>query len=344
MVAWSTFLVCAAVIVLAGTALCRYGDVIAEQLRLGRTWFGLAFVASITSLPELVTGVSSAAVAGQPDLALGDALGSCVFNLGILGAADLVRRERSLFSSERGGQRAAALAGMLLLAWVAVGIVRGGFLIDLGGLGGRALDLTAPVLFLGYGASLWLLLRIERAAAPRSFPPAAEDEEAPSEAADEPRVGLRRALLRYALSAAFVVAAGAVLPFAAEGIARAAGWELSFVGTTFVALSTSLPEVVVTVVAIRLGSIEIAVGNLLGSNLFNLAIVGVDQVVYAEPSLLADASPVLLVPAVTAALMSGVVLVALRRRPATARPQRWVGPVLVLLLVVSTHVVHRLLA
>ncbi|MEZ4822508.1 MAG: hypothetical protein R2942_08840 [Ignavibacteria bacterium] len=81
---------CSAAIVYAGIKLSFYGDRIAEQTGLGKAWIGLIMMASITSLPELITGISSVAIVNAPDLAAGDIFGSCVFNLFILSILDVL--------------------------------------------------------------------------------------------------------------------------------------------------------------------------------------------------------------------------------------------------------------
>ncbi|MBI5640521.1 MAG: sodium:calcium antiporter, partial [Nitrospirae bacterium] len=68
---WLAFIACTAVIVYSGTKLSKYGDIIAEKTGLGRTWIGVVLMASVTSLPELVTGISSVTYAGVPDIAVG---------------------------------------------------------------------------------------------------------------------------------------------------------------------------------------------------------------------------------------------------------------------------------
>jgi len=80
MLLWIGFIICTALIVYSGTKLSRYGDIIAEKTGLGRVWIGVVLMASVTSLPELVTGISSVTFAGVPNIAVGDVLGSCVFN------------------------------------------------------------------------------------------------------------------------------------------------------------------------------------------------------------------------------------------------------------------------
>jgi len=83
-VIWIQFAACTAIILYSGTRLSLYGDVIAEKSGLGRTWIGVILMASVTSLPELVTGISSVAIYNLPNIAAGDVLGSCMFNLLIL--------------------------------------------------------------------------------------------------------------------------------------------------------------------------------------------------------------------------------------------------------------------
>src|SRR5512147_1210468 len=95
---WLEFLLCSAIIVYCGTNLSRYGDVLAEKTGLGRAWIGLVRMPSVTSLPELITGISSVALAHAPDIALGDVMGSCVFNLAIISLMDMIHGPQPIFS------------------------------------------------------------------------------------------------------------------------------------------------------------------------------------------------------------------------------------------------------
>jgi len=81
MAVWLQFIACAGIILLSGTYLSKYGDIIAEKTGLGRTWIGVILMASVTSLPELVTGISSVALFDLPDIAVGNILGACMLNL-----------------------------------------------------------------------------------------------------------------------------------------------------------------------------------------------------------------------------------------------------------------------
>jgi cation:H+ antiporter len=126
---------------------------------------------------------------------------------------------------------------------------------------------------------------------------------------------VRQEWRRFGLAAALVLAAGSWLPEVADGLAQALGLSRSFVGTVFMALVTTLPEMAVTVAALRLGALDMAIGNLLGSNLFNVVILAFDDLAYARGPLLADVAPVHAGTAATALVMTGLVLVGLVMRP-----------------------------
>lgn len=85
-------------------------------------------------------------------------------------------------------------------------------------------------------------------------------------------VPLRRAALGFALAALLVLAVAPVFAWSAKGIATITGLGNTFVGTWLVGLSTSLPELVACLAAVRLGAFDLAVGILFGSNAFNMAI------------------------------------------------------------------------
>ena len=98
MLIWPEFLICLAVIGYAGYYLSRYGDIIAEKTGMSSSWVGLILLSTATSLPELATGISSVAVANAPNIAVGDVLGSTVFNLAILVLLDKLYRAETLYS------------------------------------------------------------------------------------------------------------------------------------------------------------------------------------------------------------------------------------------------------
>ena len=117
MLLWLQLLLCLGIIGYAGYFLSRYGDIIAEKSGISASWIGLILLSTATSLPELVTGISSVTFAGAPDIAVGDVLGSTVFNLAILVILDALYRRETLYSKAAQGHILSASLGTLLIAF-----------------------------------------------------------------------------------------------------------------------------------------------------------------------------------------------------------------------------------
>ncbi len=309
---WLEFATCAGVIGLAGTRLSRYGDAIAAKTGLSGSWVGLVLVATVTSLPELVTGASATAVAGLPDIAVGNVLGACVFNLAILVVLDFLQRGESVYSRASQGHILSAGFVIVMLGFTGLSLLVAERTADLrlGHVG-----IATPVLVVLYALAIRTLWSYERAQLKEAIPELAE------RYAD---LTLRQVVARYATAAAFVVAAAVWLPFAAARLAAAMRWGETFVGTLFVALATTLPELAVTIAAVRIGALDLAIANLLGSNLFNLVILAFDDVLFAPGPTLAAAAPIHVVSAMSGLMMTGIVVVGLLYRP-RGRVLRTVG-------------------
>ncbi len=300
---WIEFALCAALIAFAGPALTQYGDVIARLTGLSRSWIGLILLATATSLPELFTGLSSVALADAPNIAVGDALGSCVFNLAMLVLLDELSRDEPMYRTIDQGHVLTAGFGVIMIG--AVGAL---ILIGRGELSFRIFHVSAytPLLIWLYVVAMRAAFVYER----RTRPP-------PQMIETRPGLTLGEALLRFAGAGAVIAAAGAWLPFVGERIAGAMGWKPSFVGTLLIAMATSLPELVVSVSALRLKAVDMAIGNLLGSNLFNVLVLALDDIAYRRGPLLSSVSPAHAISAFAATVMSGIFIVALLYRPET---------------------------
>ncbi len=303
---WLQFIGCVIVILVTGTNLSRYGDVIAEKTGLGRTFIGLVLLASATSLAELVTGISSVAYFDLPDIAAGDVLGSCMFNVLILAVLDVANRSTPISARAHSGHVASAALGALLLGLVGISLVVGHEMPALGWFGASSL-----VFVIVYLMSMNLVYRFEKrrlAEVPQ--------EESPILYAN---VTARRAIVLFAANAVVIVAAAAYMPHLADRIAEMTGLGRTFVGSLFVALSTSLPEVAVSIAAMRLGAVDMVYGNIFGSNLFNIAILAVDDALYTKGPLLAYVSGNHLISVLAAMSMTAVAVVGLAYR-ATRKP------------------------
>jgi len=309
---WLQFAACLALITVAGYRLSIYGSVIADRTGMGKTFVGLVLLATVTSLPELITGISAVTLTDVPDIALGSLLGSCVFNLVLLVMLDFLYRAESVYSKAHQGHVLSAGFGIVVIGFTGFCVLenKAGILPTLGHIG-----IYSPVILAGYLLAMRTVFRYERD----------HRAEFVEEASEQlPPMTLRQAALRYAMAAMVVILAGAWLPSVGEQMAQQMGWQQSFVGSLLIAIATSAPELVVTISALRLGSLNMAIGNLLGSNLFNIAIIPLIDVLYLKGPILSHVSRVHAVTAMSAIIMTGIFIVGLFYRART-RLYRTVG-------------------
>ncbi len=153
---WLLFAVAAAVIVVAGVQLARYGDVIGEKSGLGRSWIGVVLLAATTSLPELFTGFGATALAPLPDIAVGDVLGSCMFNLLILSLMDAIQPDRISARAHQGHALAIGF-GLVLVATAGFGLAGTAHWPAVGWVG-----LPSPVLIVLYFVAMRMLFTYEQ--------------------------------------------------------------------------------------------------------------------------------------------------------------------------------------
>ncbi len=299
MIIWGQFILCTAVIVFSGSRLSLYGDVIAERTGMSKTWIGVVLIASVTSLPELITGLSAVAVFDLPNIAAGDVLGSCMFNILIIALLDFIGGPTPLSARAHQGQVLTAGFGILLLGLVGLSLAANAVIPQIGWISASSFVILG--LYLVAMRTVFLYER-KRAA------------EVAREIVGETKYGhvsSARAYSLYGLNAAVIIVAATLLPYLGERIAEGTGLGTMFVGSIFVAFSTSLPEVVVSVSALRIGAVDIALGNLFGSNLFNIGILALDDVLYTKGPLIAQISAGHQVSVMAAIAMTAVAVIGL---------------------------------
>lgn len=253
------FLVSAACIVFAGVFLVQSADTIAEKTKMSRLLVGSLFLAGATSLPELLVD-ASAVRNNMPDLAVGDLMGSSLSNLLILAVADILYKNKGkLFSrASRSHALMAALSiNVSALAGIAILLGEKTKSIAIGNLGVGPL-----VIVLAYLLGLRLVFYDQKNLAENS-------ETVPL---SENRT-LYRSIVIYLISALTILIAAPFLAESAGKIAETTGLGNTFIGTTLLALCTSLPELVSTLFAVKKGAFDLAIGNIFGSNSFNMVLL-----------------------------------------------------------------------
>ena len=297
---WIQLACSAAIILFEATQLTKNADFIAFKTGLGRAFVGVVLLATAPSLPELGTGVSAVSLVGGPDganLAAGDAFGSNLFNLLIIGIIDILWRNGSIISGLGVSVGIVGILGVLVIGVAASSIlihVHTDFMSDL---------IVSPMSFVVlvvFILALYAIYREEKSS---------DSEDVDVDYSDE---SLTRAFFIYGIAALIVVGAAIWLAQTGNGIANEMGWGKSFVGTQFLALSTSLPELAASIAALRIMAPELAITNVLGSNLFNMGFVlFLDDVAYTDGPIWNSVSTIHVFTAILAMVMTMVVLVPL---------------------------------
>lgn len=272
------FALSAAVVWFSGTKITAYADELAERTGLGEALMGLLLLAGVTSLPEIATSFT-AATSGDAPLAVNNLLGSIVLQVALLAFADFVYGKNALTSVAP--DPIVMLQGALnvcLLSFTAIAIISG--------------DLS----FLGAGLWTWGLLiasiySLKKLTEARGRQPwianISEDSKAePAGRRERLDDSMPRLLFKTAAMAAVILVAGAVVALSGQAIASQSGLGSSFMGLAFVAIATSLPEASTVFAATRRGLYTMAISDILGTNILNVALVfGVDLISAGDPVL-----------------------------------------------------------
>lgn len=270
---WIKFLLSSVIIIVAAIKLAKYGDFISIRTGLGRMFIGLILMAGATSLPEVLTSINAIQF-GVPDLAAGNIFGSNMFNMLMIGVLDLLHHRKRILRKIANRH---ALSGSLTTLLIGLGIlfVFSDIDIQIGWVG-----LDSLVLISVYIISLWILKN---------------DSAAPVEPVDESELdnipSLTKSILGFSIATIALIFIMPVLVDSSSEIAEITGLGAGFVGTTLVSFVTSLPEVVTTIAAVRLGAYDMAVGNLFGSNMFNIFSLGIADFFMLDGQFLQVISP-----------------------------------------------------
>jgi len=271
------FIGLAAVIVVSAMFLAKFADGLADQTGLGRTVTGLVLLAGATSLPEFSIGFNAVRM-DAVDLTAGDVLGSSLINLLLLALLDLFNRTPGRLLSRLASGH--ALSG--IVACLMTGVVLLGILLD------------SPVTFLRLGPCSWALiiiylicsrlLYLDQRASTAAAPPDAE------QTSHSGGLSMTANIMGFIACGAVIFLVAPKLAHTADELALKTGLGRTFFGTVFVAMMTSLPEAISTLSAMRLKANDMAIGNILGSNAFNMLILGLTDFASDKPvmSLVAD--------------------------------------------------------
>ncbi|WP_058305961.1 sodium:calcium antiporter [Gracilibacillus massiliensis] len=283
------FILAAIIVILAAIQLNKYGDVINQKSSMSGAMIGTLLIGGATSLPELTTSLTAVYI-DSPDIAVGNMLGSNVFNILILMVFDLIYRHKKVFNSvDSRTHLPIANTGFIMTALLAVAIFWS----------------NSPSLF-NIGIEMYMLVIIYILVMKRMD---SEEEEIEQTS----NLTLKQGVVRFIAAALVVFIAGSVLTVAGDAIAQQTGMNASFVGSFLIAASTSLPELVTVFAAFQMAKYSLAFGSILGSNIFNLQLLVVTDVFYQKGPILNIASMSNITTALLGLLMIALTIYSLQR-------------------------------
>lgn len=289
---WGKFVGLLLLVYIFGTRVTKSADIIAEKKGLARAFMGVVFISMITSFPELFTGISAAAIVGSADLAVGEIIGSCIFNLFIIALIDGIFRKQNLYSSSRKGN-ILPLGFSFIMIGVVTFALSAGFRIKVFHVG-----LFSIVIIVFYVIFLRIIFKERKAA---------------TESKIYGEKNLKKEIIKFVFSGLIIIAVGIYLPIVGKEIAEIMHWKESFVGVIFLAFVTSFPELIVSISTARIGAFDMFLGNIIGSNLFNIGIIFVIDVFYMKGDILRFASKNNVSAGIIAMIMNFVVFFAVVR-------------------------------
>ena len=296
------FILAAVVTVYAAIKLSEYADVISSKTAMGGMMVGTLLLAGATSLPEVSTSFS-AAVIGNADIAVGNMLGSNLFNLFILAGFDFLLRKRRILARAEKDHIYTALLGIFLTVLVILALW---LRLDVSIFG---VGLDAIIIAAFYAVGMFLISKLPKLETETD--PVVTDEEP-----DNPSASLspKAAIVRFVIAAIVILAAGTALSITGDQIAIITGIGSSFIGTFLIAAATSLPEAISVFVALRLNNVNMAVGAIFGSNIFNMVLLAVSDPVYTSGTIISAVSGSHMIIAVGVLVMMLLVLSSLFRK------------------------------
>jgi cation:H+ antiporter len=296
---WLKFVAAAAVVVFSGYKICVYGEKIAQRLKVGHSFIGLMLLAVVTSLPELAVALSAVKIRAL-DMAMGDLFGSNLFNLTIIGVIFVyfIRNPRSL--SFENTHFISSSISTLLIALAALGIIFFKFRNIRAWHSPVLLDAATAVILASYLFGAYLIFRNEKQQGAKVSGP-------------EPggKKNIPAVWGKFVIFSAVLVASAIYLAHLGDKIAlipvQGAVLGGTFVGSLFLAITTSLPEVAVAVSAVRLGFWNMALGNIFGSNMFNMLIISVADLSLGRQAILSRVSSLHLITIMFVIISTGLV-------------------------------------
>ncbi|MBU0904640.1 MAG: sodium:calcium antiporter [Firmicutes bacterium] len=301
----------AIVTILAAIELSNNADVLSGKSSLGGLLVGTVLLGGATSLPEVTTSISSVLIA-NPDIAVGNMLGSNMFNIFIIACFDIYYRKIRLFHSSNRGHLYTAGLGLILSTMTLIAMVSKLNIMVFG------IGLDSFLIAIVYGIGMYVISIVSEGLPDNQMRALDFDQKEVNNTKFRKTTSIRQAVLNFFLAAVVIMIAGTLLSIFGDEIAEVTGLGSTFVGSFLLAATTSLPEAVAVFIALRLRNINIAIGSILGSNIFNMLILMGTDIVYRNGPILSNVASTHEITAITVTILSILVMISIIRKHVTS--------------------------
>jgi len=327
---WIEFIISATLIIYAGIKLTVYADALSDKLQLGKVWVGIVLLGLVTSLPEAITTIVAVTSVGANNLAVGNILGSNNFNPLLIIVMDIVYRKNSVTNDiEISKSHNASAAFACLLTLIVLFEIFFSRIMNIASVG--------PLTVGSWGIVFIYFIGMRFLSNVNNNHVVVEGKK------NTTKYSLMRINLALAASTLIVVVSAIWLADSANEIARETGLGGTFVGSIFLAFVTSLPEMVVSISAIRLGVLGLAIGNIFGSNMTNIFILSLCDGFNGSESLLANVSGIHLLTGCLSLVLTALLVMGIHvKNKKTFYGVGWDSILMAVIFIIGTTVLYQM--
>lgn len=267
----------AAFVIYATNKASFYVDQFDQKTQIGGAIIGGVLLATITSLPELITSLTSTTLLNQPGLAFGNVFGSNLVNLLILAIGDLVFINQMMFNKVKTQRKTTLIIIVMYVVFLIPytlttisSLTFESFTIDFG----LTFNVVSILILIAYILSVFLMNN--------------DEEEAADDDVKDTHLSVKQIVIRFTLWSILVILASVLMTYNVSGISTAFSLQQSFAGAIFLGVATSLPEFTAVLTLLKLGNREAALGNIVGSNIFNLTIISLVDVLNTKQDIFGE--------------------------------------------------------
>lgn len=262
------YLLLAFVVIYATSKLSYYVDELDKKTHISGALIGGVLLATITSMPEFITSITSTMRLNEPALAFGNVFGSNIFNVVILALADLIFLKHMFFNKVKTQRKTNALVILMYILFMIPLLLSGFTGLDYDSF---TFDFLISFNLISLAIVIVYIFSIR-----------AMNNDETEQSEQESKLSYQKIGIMFLLWATVVVLSSIFVTIVADDLGDALNLDASFAGAIFLGVATSLPELTAVMTLMKLKNHEAALGNIVGSNVFNMTIISVVDIIYVK--------------------------------------------------------------